>query len=68
MSEKKASLVLSHLRSQMEVSGFGAAKVDDGELFLFSRATVENMLKQIDEKGSDSALIFVKNGPILREG
>lgn len=58
--DRKSHLALAHLHSQCKVHGVAAVKVDDGEMFMFSRETIELLKSKMDESGQEMAIIFVK--------
>jgi len=54
---------LQHLFSRVETDGVAAVKVKDGEIFLFSRTKVEELLAGMDKSGESRCLVFVQSGP-----
>ena len=69
MSDNKdaSDLALAHLYAQCEAQGVAALKCTDGEMFMFSRKTVEMLKEKIDASDQDRIMIFVKTGPTLVE-
>lgn len=70
MSDKKldsdTAKAMSYLKAQCAVHGVAALNFSDGEMFMFSRKMIEDLKRQIDEKGSEEAIVFVQRGPVLR--
>lgn len=62
---KLTDKALQHLFSRVETDGVAAVKVKDGEVFLFSRKKVEDLLAAMDKNGENRCLVFVQTGPTV---
>lgn len=62
---KMSDKALQHLFSRVETDGVAAVKVKDGEVFLFSRKKVEELLAGMDSSGENRCLVFVQTGPTV---
>lgn len=58
---------MAYLKSQCAVHGVAALNFSDGEMFMFSRKTVENLKKQLDESGVDEAIVYVQRGGPIQD-
>lgn len=65
--DRDAAKAMAYLKAQCAVNGVAAINFSDGEMFMFSRALIEDLKRQIEEKGSDEAIVFVQRGQVLRE-
>lgn len=52
------------LETQMDSQGVGCIRVKDGQVFLFSERTLQNLLEQAKASPEKKALVFVKAGPL----
>jgi hypothetical protein len=59
--------VMEHVETGLTEQGVACVAVKDGELFAFTRATVENLLKKMNESKQDKIIVFVKGGQRLRK-
>lgn len=58
---------IEYLKTQADVYGVGAVKVNDGECFYFSIEKLQSLIENAKTKGTNRVFIFVKAGsqPIL---
>lgn len=66
-AERRGQLALSALHAQCEANGAACIRFEDGQMFMFSRKTIETLREKMDADNQDRSIIFVKTGPILRE-
>jgi len=65
--KRKGNLALATLDAQCQVNGAACIRFEDGQMFMFSRKTIETLCEKMDADNQDRSIIFVKTGPILRE-
>lgn len=58
---------LQHLFSRVETDGVAAVKVRDGEIFLFSRKKIMDLIETMDKNGENRCMVFVQTGPVVGE-
>lgn len=51
---------MQHLLAQVAVKGAGAITVGDGTVFGFSKQLCQQLLQDMEEKGQDHCIVFVK--------
>jgi hypothetical protein len=58
-------IALSHLEAHVMAEGVGVLQVTDGQIFMFSREFLGDIMKKMDEENRERVVVFVKRGPIL---
>ena len=51
---------LQHLQDTVSVFGVATVKVDDGQIFMFSRDFIRDLVMKLNDGDKDKVLIFVK--------
>lgn len=63
--ESDMAAALAHLEVQIEREGVAVAKVDDGEVFVFTEGVLERLLLRARANGR--VMVFVKIGKLASE-
>lgn len=58
---------LAYLKAQCSINGVAAIRFKDGQMFMFTRDTINNIVDQMDNKKSDEAIVFVHTGQVLQD-
>lgn len=58
---------IDHIEAGLAQNGVACVAVSDGEIFAFTRETVQNLLVKMDESKQDRIIVFVKSGQRLRK-
>lgn len=64
MDDAKMTAAIEYLKTQCKLIGVASLRVDDGSMFMFSKETVEKMIKGMNDSGREEVLIFVKDGSL----
>jgi len=64
---KDTAKAMAYLRAKCAVDGAASLNFKDGEIFMFSRKTIEELKRRIDENGADEAIVYVQHGGILQD-
>jgi len=65
--ESDANTALAYMKAQCQVNGVSAIKVEDGEMFMFSRQLVDQLIEKLDSTGQENIIVFVKSGGQLQK-
>ncbi len=57
---------MASLYSRCEAHGVATLKMRDGEMFMFSKKTITDLLSKMEASNQEQAIIFVKSGPELQ--
>jgi len=63
MASDQAGSVLALLRARLTTDGVSSAKVSDGEVFMFTAATLRKLLEAAEASEEKDVTVFVKTGP-----
>lgn len=56
-------VAIATLMARAEAFGVGAVKLSDGELFIFTKDKLLELLGAVEASGKDRLIVFVKTGP-----
>jgi hypothetical protein len=59
---KDTDVAIAQMRAQVEAHGVASVRVDDGEVFMFSKKMVESFVKTLEDQNQQFIVVFVKNG------
>jgi len=57
---------MASLYSRCEAHGVSTLKMKDGEMFMFSKRVIVDLLSKMEASDQENAIIFVKSGPELQ--
>jgi hypothetical protein len=60
--EKNTNAAIAQMRARVEAHGVASVKVDDGEVFMFSKKMIESFAKKLEEQNQEIIVVFVKSG------
>lgn len=61
MNDADAEKAMAFMKAQCAATGVGSVQVSDGQFFMFSKETIEMLMKKF-ESGSEEVILFVKSG------
>lgn len=65
-TEKRYAMAMSHLEAKVLERGIGSVKFEDGEMVMISLDLMKSLIKTSEEKGQDRVIMFIGNGPELK--
>ena len=64
MTDDEAENLAELAAAQIESQGAACVRVEDGHVFIFTRALLEELLAKAIESGEDKAILFVRSGAV----